>query len=67
MRHQRRRDGVFNLVARELLFAHRNNLAIYTDAGRRVGHQQQVAAVPFDKLNQPTIECGKRRIGHAGI
>ena len=58
MRHQRRRDGVFNLVARELFLADGNHLAIHADASRRVSHKQQVAAAPLHQLDQPSVEFG---------
>ena len=58
MRHQRGRDGVFNLVARELSLADGNNLAVDADAGGRVGNEQQVAAAPLDELDQPAVEFG---------
>ena len=64
MRHQRGRDGVFNLVARELSFADGNYLAVHSDAGRRVGDEQQVAAAPLDQLDEPAVEFGERRISH---
>ena len=62
MRHQRGRDGVFNFVALEFSGADGDNLSVDADAGRRVGDQQQVAAAPFDQLDEPAVEFGKRRI-----
>ena len=62
MRHQRGRNGVFNFVALELSGADGDNLSVDADASGRVGHEQQVTAAPFDELNKPAIEFGKRRV-----
>src|SRR4051812_6465806 len=64
MRHERGRDGVFNLVARELSFTDGNNLSVHADAGRRVSNEQQVAAAPLDQLDKPAIEFGERWVSH---
>ncbi len=67
MRHQRGRDGVFNLVAGELSVADGNDLSVHSDAGRRVGDEQQVAAAPLDQLDEPEVEFGERRVSHGSI
>ena len=43
------------------------NLSVDADAGGRVGHEQQVAAAPLDKLDEPAVEFGERRVSHASI
>jgi hypothetical protein len=56
MRHQRGRDGIFNLLAHQKFVAEPHDLAVNADTRRRVGHKQKIAATPFDKLNEPSIE-----------
>jgi len=67
MRHQCRRDGVFNLVADELSLTDGDNLSVHADAGRRVGDQQQVAAAPLDQLDEPAVKFGKRWVSHDSV
>src|SRR5579859_457466 len=64
VRHQRGRDGVFNLVAYQLSGADGNNLAVNADASGRVSNEQQVAAAPLDQLDEPAVELGERGIAH---
>ena len=64
VRHERGRDGVFNLVAHQLFGADGHNLAVHSDAGWRVSNEQQVAAAPLDQLDKPAIQFDERWISH---
>lgn len=64
VRHERRRDGAFNLFALERTVAYGNDLSVNTNTGRSGRHKQKITAATLDELGQPAIELGERRIGH---
>jgi hypothetical protein len=56
MWHKRRRDSALNLLAYEQLAAQGNHLSIQADTRRSVRNEQKIAATPFNKLNEPSIQ-----------
>jgi hypothetical protein len=63
VRHERRRDGAFNLFALKRTVADGNDLAVNAYTGRSSRHQQKIAATTLDELTQPAIDLSER-IGH---
>jgi hypothetical protein len=58
MRHERGRDGVFDLVTYKKLVAERNDCPVNADTGRRVGDEQKIAATALDELREPAVQFG---------
>ena len=70
VRRQRRHDRVLDLLAAQRRVVERRHDAVDADRRRRAGHEQQIAAGPFDDLHQPPAQASGLDVvpgGGAGV